>query len=358
MQRYDCLKRMWISYAICCLIFSCRNESNRDDKVFYFSNSSFPIEENLRSEKHVFETLLNPNKIYLKNSVLILSSKGGENLIHLIDKHEMKYLRSTGKKGEAPGEIRNSVWEFDSGLNDSTFWAYDLGGKTNYEFELYYPNTKAKRWIRQEKDFFLGLSMHWVNTNAILSQVTNSSHKFAIFDSTGRKTKEIGAWSFEKNVNPTQANLLTELYQGPIDYSVKKRILVSCSVRFDQFEILDLLRNRELQIRGPIGEDLNYTVESRGNQVGAFVDPETPLGYNDVFVGENSIFLVYIGKTDREISVSGELSRTIFQFDFEGNPLAHFKLDVPIKAITVSEKDRKIYAVTQDREPGIAVFNY
>lgn len=112
-------------------------------------------------------------------------------------------------------------------------------------------------------------------------------------------------------------------------------------------------------VRGPVGDVLDYKVESAGGQVAAFVNPETVRGYIDVFLGKESIFLVFNGKTDIQMRQPGdEISRTIFQFDFEGNPLANFKLDVPIKAITVSEKDRKIYALTQDREPGIAVFNY
>jgi hypothetical protein len=121
---------------------------------------------------------------------------------------------------------------------------------------------------------------------------------------------------------------------------------------------MSLNSGKSILLLGPKNYDIEYEVESQGNELVAFVSEETIKGYSDIFVGNKSIFLVYIGKTSMQRKVSGINSDTIFQFDLEGNPIARFSTDFSISAITVVEKDRKIYAVTNDKDPGIAVFEY
>lgn len=346
-------------FFICVYLFGCHSSKERIGNEIRFVYSSFPEHKNLKSEKYVFDSVLNPNKIHAKNGLLILSENGRDKVIHLIDQSKMKYVRSLGKKGDAPGEFRSTVREFDLGFNDSTVWAYDLNAKTFFEYSLSGDGTTAINSIKQKGDFFMGMSMHWIGSNEIISYLTNNPFKLGVFDTIGNNIRNFGPWSVDKEISTVEGYILSDLHQGQTDVDAENERLVHAALKFDYFEIFDLESGGSFIVRGPVGDVLDYKVESAGGQVAAFVNPETIRGYNDVFLGKESIFLVFNGKTDIQMRQPGaEISRTIFQFDFEGNPLAHFKLDVPIKAITVSEKDRKIYAVTQDREPGIAVFNY
>jgi len=64
---------------------------------------------------------------------------------------------------------------------------------------------------------------------------------------------------------------------------------------------------------------------------------------------------VYVGKINALISSSGETSRTIFQFSLEGKPLIYVTTNFPIESISVDVGSRKIYAITEDKDLGIAV---
>lgn len=340
------------------LLISCveKNENIVLSKNFAFD--SFPVETLLKGEKVIFEYVLNPNKILLKDGFLVVSEEGYGNLLHIIKQDGFLYQRSIGKQGQGPGEIKSGIWELDRGIEKGNFWAYDLQAKTFYEYSLEDTSSTSKRSIQQNEAWFLGYSMHWIDSNEIISYVSRDSYKFGVFDSLGNRISSLGPWSMEKQVDESMGYVLMGLYQGPIEYNITSKILVHASSKFENFTIFDLRTGKIISLEGPGDIKLEYEINTDGNAPFAILNPEIPRGYIDVFVGEKSVYLAYIGKTYREVQEIGELSRTIFQFDFQGNPLANFQLNFPIKSIAVDELSKKIYAVTDDNDPGIAVFNY
>ncbi len=334
------------------------SKPNKLSETLNLKFEDFAKKENLTGEKWTFDSLLNPRQILLKNDVLVVSSNGIGNLIHLIDKNKLAYISSKGIQGDGPGEIPSSIWELDRGLNDSTFWAYDLNSKSIHEFYLYEPSKYASRKINQKQDWFLGFSNHWISPNKILSNVTQDNFKFGIFDSLGNRVDSFGSWSSEKKTDEKTGHFLLTLNQGSIEFNSKNQTLVHGRIRYELLEISNLETGKTISIYGPNLYEVKYEIFGSNDFPLPNVNADTPKGYSDVFVGEKSIFAVYIGKTKASINSSGELSRTIFEFDLNGKPLSFFELNYPIQAITVDEKEKKIYAITEDREPGIAVFKY
>ena len=349
------MKKLFIVAVV--ILFGCSKPNNLPETL-NLKFEDFTKKENLSGEKFTFDSLLNPRKILLKNDVLVVSSDGIGNLIHLIDKNKLAYISSKGIQGEGPGEIRSIIWELDRGLNDSTFWAYDLNSKSIHEFYLYDTSKYASRKINQKQDWFLGFSNHWISPNKLLSNVTRDNFKFGIFDSLGNRVDSFGSWSSEKKTDEKTGYLLLSLNQGPIEYNSKNQILVLSRSQYELLEISNIETGKTVSIYGPNLYEVKYEVFDSNGFPMAAVNADIPKGYSDVFVGEKSVFAVYIGKTKAVINSSGEISRTIFEFDLNGKPLSLYELNYPIKAITVDEKQKKIYAITEDREPGIAVFEY
>ncbi len=342
-------------------LFACHNKKEVGLEEKSFSYSSFERTVHLSSRKFVFDSILQPNKIHLKKGILIVSNLSGPRLIHLIKADSMKYLNGKGIEGSGPGEILGgNIREFDPGLDPTTFWAYDLNSKRNYRFNLFDNEVLSNRVIIQKDDFFYGFSMHWRAEDEIVSYLSHDNYKFGIFDSTGQSLTKVRPWSSEKEVEAVEGYVLSDLYQGPIDFNHNNNLLVHASVRHETFEIINLnLENpNSILITGPTGDPFEYEIEASGNQIGANISPNVKLGYNDVFIGEEAIFLVYIGQTPEELSRLGGLSTVLFEFDLNGKPVAQYKLDRNIKSIVVDELGRKIYATTEDQDPGIAVFDY
>lgn len=340
------------------LLISCVEKNENKVLSKKFGLDSFPVETSIQGEKIFIESVLNPNKILLKDGFLVVSEEGFGNLLHIIKQDGLLYQSSIGKQGQGPGEIKTGIWELDRGINKGNFWAYDLQAKTFYEYSLEDTSSTAKRSIQQNEAWFLGYSMHWIDSNKIISYVSRDSFKFGIFDTLGNRISSLGPWSLEKEVDESMGYALMGLYQGPIEYNFKSKILVFASSKFESFQIFNLKTGQVISLTGPGNIKLEYEINTDGNAPFAILNPDIPRGYIDVFVGEKSIFLAHIGKTYQEVQEMGELSRSIFQFDFQGNPLAYFQLNFPIKSIAVDEFSRKIYTVTDDKDPRIAVFNY
>lgn len=80
--------------------------------------------------------------------------------------------------------------------------------------------------------------------------------------------------------------------------------------------------------------------------------------YDGGFVGNELIYLGFIGKNRIELQNLEDGFNNILVLDFDGNPLIHYKLDQAILRFTVDEKRRKFFGTTTDKEPGILVFEY
>jgi hypothetical protein len=338
-------------------LFSCTQKNISEDSVEYFTLSSFPVSKNIESKKYFYPEILTPHILTIKNGKVVLASIRGENLIHIIDQKTMEYLVGKGNPGEGPDEIMN-VWEFDMGFNENTIWAYSNTGKSFYEFDLSDSSKSAVSKIRQSGDWIQGMSMNWVKRNEIISYMNFSDNKFIIFDSLGKEISKAGPWSTTAKISDESKFVLSDLNQGSKSINRDKLKLVLAKVKFDEFEIFDLNNQTIKVLKGPVNKEFNYTIQTDGNVNVAIADENSVYGYNNSYITENYIFLVFIGKTRQQLGESKETSRDIFQFDLEGNPIAHFETNVSIRSIAVDEKQKKIYAITEDREPGIAVFEY
>lgn len=345
-------------FTIGFILFGCTETTDVGLQRIDFSFDDFEVKKQLTGEKFVYDSILNPKRVLLKGSNLIVSNSGSGYLLHLIDPTTMNYKNGLGVMGNGPGEIAMGIWELDSGLDDDSFWAYDLSGKKFYEFSFSSDSNLASRTITQNESWFFGLSMHWKSRNEIISYLLRSSDAFGVFDTLGKRKELIRPWSFEEEVDEQKGYVLAGLYQGPIEYHSKSKILGHAAIQFEYFELINLEDGTIKEFFGPTNGELNYELDNQNGELNAFVAEETLKGYSDIFVGEQSIFLSYIGKTGQEEQELGLTSNMIFEFDLKGNPKSLFETDIPVRYLTVSETDRIIYGISNDENPGIVRFEY
>lgn len=340
------------------ILISCKNPEKKSLIKKRITFESFPERQYLSGEKFTYDSIIFPRKILVKDNFLIVSNSGNEKPIHIIDRTTMEYEEGKGVIGDGPGEIATGVWEIDSGLQSDSFWVYDLMGKSFYEFTLHKNSLLAKRTIRQNERWFLGFSMNWKSPNEVISYLSRSTHAFGIFDTLGNQKKLIRPWALDKPVTELLGYQLADLYQGPIAYNSKNRILGHAARKFEYFQLIDLQKETTTEILGP-SNSTNFPDSNHDEAtIHSILESDPIQGYTDVFVGDDSIFLLYIGKTATQERLSGTSSNMIFAFDLEGNPKSIFETDFPIRSFTITEEERSIYAVTSDENPGIVKFLY
>jgi len=346
------------SLIVLFVLLGCDSQESEEIRVINYNFDDFVQEEFLKAEFYQFDSIVNPRKILSKGNYLIISEKGSDNLIHLLDKTQMKYLRSTGKQGEGPGEISSGIWELDAGIYQDSFWAYDLSGKSFHQYSLQDSGSFAIRTIRQNESWFLGYSIHQLGSNRFLSYVSRDSFKFGIFDSLGQRISSIRPWSYVDSVDEMTGYILLGLNQGPIGYSEESKILVHAGANYEFFEIINMESQEIIRLLGPSGIELQYEIKGSASDPFAQVSSDVLEGFRDVYVGSSSIFLIYIGQTFEESLQEGIVSKMIFEFSLSGLPKKIYHTDMAIRAISVDESINRIYAITSNKDPGIAVFDY
>jgi hypothetical protein len=337
------------------IFFSCSIKNDNQKRI---TKDSFSEVIKLKGDKKEFVELVNPKKIHLSKDFLVVSTDGNDTLLHFISEDKLEYLFSKGIRGDGPGEINSIVWDIFPSLKDNSFWVYDLNMKKIHEFDLTDSTFKAIQSINQKGDWFYGFSNHWLDPNKIVSYTSMTDHKYMVFDTLGNKVNALRPWNEDKPIDREESYMLSGLYQGPIDFNPHSGILGHASIKFESFELLDVENNNWINVYGPSDVELEYDIFETNSGKSANVKSHVPRGYNDIFVGKETVFLVYIGRTDAEIKDVGYRSNTILQFDLEGNPLSWFDLDFPIRSLTVNESERIFYCITEDREPGIVVYKY
>lgn len=336
---------------IALLLLSCAKENSNTT----FELSSFGKKTALFGEKVIFSEILMPEDILIKNNRIVISDRSNNNLLHVIDKESLIYLSPKGFKGVGPNE-QLIVKKLDHGIINDRFYAYDGQLKKFFDYSLEDTLRLSTGGVRQNEGWSQAVNLSWTRSGDLVSN-TIGEDRYVIYDTTGIPLHKFGKW---RTLMPEEedAYIISDLYQGNFSGNISNNIYVLASSLIDHFEILNINSGSILVIEGPVNNGLEFTTKGTGENSVGIISNNQILGYNGVYVGDKSIFLVYIGKSMADYADDPYASKDIFQFDLSGNPIAHYNLDIPIKTIAVDESSKTIYAVSDDEDPGLVVFKY
>ena len=280
----------------------------------------------------------------------MLTEDKADTLIHLVDAETLDYLSSKGVAGYGPGEIP-SIWNLDSGPSDSTFWAYSLEGKTFNEYSLYSDDPLASQQIKQSEDFFLAVGIAWASPHSLMTYLASGEDKYVEYNLEGDRISSYGKW---KDMIPGGYPdiVIADIHQGRMRSNLKKNKIAKASIYRDRIEILDKGRGEIVGIVGPDNVIAKFTAVSEG----AAISGDFIVAYTDLWLSENYIFALYSGKSDLELMETGRGKTEIFVFNYQGKPVALLKTDVPLSTLTIDESGQMLYAITEEEDPTVVVF--
>jgi hypothetical protein len=339
----------------------CSEQIPKIDNLKIFNINEIPKTIKLSGKKHFFEPVKMPDKIYTKNGKLII----GESRrlyaelppIHIIDAQNMAYLRSLGKVGFGPGEI-SDVSGIDLGYDENSIWIYSAMEKRFSEFLLDDTTSLSKNQIKQAGDFYMAMAMTWSSDSTVMCRLVNDPHQFAEFHIDGRRLVNYGNWEDILVRKDLTNYMMSDLHFGWFKGSQLNNVYASAGAYRDRIEILNRENGIIIITDGPINYIPKFDiVDNRGSSGKLIVDIGEPLAYLDIVITGNNILGLYTGKTEKQLSEESEIARDIYVFDLEGNIISKIELDISIRALAVDEKSKKIFGITTDEDPGIAVFD-
>lgn len=354
---------MRIYIILILFIMGCSSYSNNQEKslktqIIFKENQVQSI--NLNSKKIEFEKIINPEKIALKGSKLFVLENIRTNVetpfIHIIETRNWSYFKSKGKVGFGPMEISSATF-FEPGFSDSTFFTYSSRDKALSEFSLNDTSLLAIRQIKQPDNFFSVVNLYLLAEDRFIGISVNDENKLIEFNTSGERISGYGNWEPVLGHSELSNFNLFELNSGWFKTNESKDVFVKASIKRDKLEIFNYKDKNFISVLGPDLELPPFQIRGPVGNRSLDVPISNPYRYRDVAITDKKIFALYGGISESQYRESGELARKIYVFDLQGNPEFILKLDRSIKGIAIDNIHKKIYGITTDASPGIAIFD-
>lgn len=331
--------RLLIILVIFCF-FSC---DEGKDKSRYFT--TFESEYSLKHELKAFTphyygkgTILN----FTNNKLFIHDLYSQDSIITVYSTKSFKKLGNIGTYGQEPGHILQPGSLAFSSNKEKLFLVdnakghivgYDIDSALNQSDYLPstfipYPSNIFVSFIEHlEKDIFITRQLD-INTDLLIKFKSEN-----IIDTLGK-------W-YQTDDPIVLMDDFTQYYYG-ISKHPKKERYVSLYTAYDVIQVTDSTGNSTFTI-GP--EKISYK-DIKNEYV----------TYSRPYTSDDYIFASYIGEEFNQL-LSFSFSN-IHVFDWEGNPIAKFNLDIPLLNFTIDIESRIIYGLADNENRDFVTFKF
>lgn len=322
----------------------------------------------LKGNKIVFQQLMSPRRLNMVGNNLIISENSRVApelpLIHVINKTTLKYKFPKGITGFGPLEISDATL-VEPGFSEGSFLVYSSMEKKFTEFSL---NDTSKLGISQYKQseaMFGMYSLFHASDSSVIGIMANDKNRLVEYSTiTGNRIDGYGEWQkipgadhlidyYDPDINYH----LGEINKGRFKADRKLGLFVKANAYIDRIEIFHYDTKTFDIVEGPRLEVPDFKVNYSNGRSAVTFDLDYPYGYGDVSITPNYIFALYGGNSPNKIRNTNEIAKTIYILNHTGNVLGKIALDISIVDMVVDEDLGKIYGITTDKDPGIAVFD-
>ncbi|WP_158530487.1 BF3164 family lipoprotein [Algoriphagus yeomjeoni] len=335
-------------------------------------NNPFELEEtkiyNLTGKKINYPQLMTPRRLNVVGDYLIVSERSRISLdyplIHVFKKNPLSYLFPKGITGFGPLEIPDATL-VEPGFSDSTFTVYSSMSKKFTDFSLNDSSRLGISEYKQPEGLFGMYSMFHSSDTSVIGIMANDPNRLVEFSTTnGNRIAGYGNWEKIPDTNhlidysdPDINYHMGEINKGRFKSNRKLGLFVKANSHRDRIEIFHHDTKTFVIVEGPRLEVPDFKINySKGNSAVVF-DHDYPFGFGDVSITEKYIFALYSGFTTEYMLKTNEIAKTIYVLTHTGEVIGRFNLDISVVDTVVDQELGKIFGITTDEDPGIAVFD-
>lgn len=281
-------------------------------------------------------------------NLVVYDLQSGESYV-LFDALSGEYITRFGRIGQGPGEISSGSYGC---LSDGRFVVFDDATKnvTAYDMDTLRNGARHGGFVwRQRYDIgdgqlsrlaFLGDGLFFG------AGLLDSHYQYILFDSDNHiHDTAVEVYNSEDTSFDRYTRFLSN--QGDLVMNCSGKRL-ACALNFSSnidFLAVDEGKIRlvkSLRLKNPL-----YLPESSGGIYSASVTPESFWGYISLCSTDKYVYALY---SDKKVMESGRCSSTVLVYDWDGNPVRSFQLDVPAFHIAADETDSRLFVSLMDEE--------
>ncbi|WP_339754158.1 BF3164 family lipoprotein [Algoriphagus aquimarinus] len=342
---------------------ACTNSDNKNPFILENENVYHLI-----GHKTYFSELLMPRHLNVVGDYLIISEGSRLSpdlpLLHVIKKNPLTYKFPKGVTGFGPFEIPDATL-VEPGFSDSTFTVYSSMSKKFTDFSLRDTLRLGIKEYKQPQELFGMYRMFHATDSTVIGIMANDSNRLVEFSMlNGKRIAGYGNWEKIPNadhlIDYTDPDInyhMGEINKGRLKVNQKLGLFVKANGYRDRIEIFHYDSKTFDIVEGPRLEVPDFKIRYSSSKSAVIFNPEYPYGYGDVSIGEKYIYALYGGVTEKQIRETNEIAKIIYVLTHTGEVVGRFNLDISVADMVVDEELGKIYGITTDEDPGIAVFD-
>lgn len=349
------MERLKLYLALCSIIMliSCdKNKQNDFSVIEYSNNNIMRIHDTLIGNSYSLHEPLKVRRIDEISSFLILVSEESvsNNLISLYEKSNLNHVYSFAKYGKGPGELLTPV-TIDVNSNNNQFLIQDGTKKKGFIYELDSILYKRGNYIPKEEsivnypDLFC-YDLFYMADDIFLTTTFHKNKQFLFIDKMGNVLNAFGNYPEIKQMENTNKNLYGDIFQGVYAIRPDRSKMVQALLMFDKIIIYDLF-NEGKRTTIKTGENNPFQRE--------FKKTAQDFSYISTYCSDSIIYALWGGNSIKGKTPTGNFLQL---FDWQGNHIKTFFLNVPLFDFCVDESERKIYGINFELNESLTVYNF
>ncbi|MFA8432935.1 MAG: BF3164 family lipoprotein [Marinifilaceae bacterium] len=297
--------------------------------------------------------LYNPTTVLIKDSLGIFWDWNGENYLTCYDLKQQKAICAFGKKGNGPGEIlRPFRLDWNRNKSEVDVYVIELNQIHSYQLKDLVDSVivDRKQKVKPTKANFR--SAIYINDSLVMGEgyFFGCENRFGLYNLKSKKFT--GFAQYPEDDHPETISIFkSSAYQCILMKHPSKEFVLAANGYSPMFDIIDVSTQKIIHKRHYKYPD--YVPPASNEYTGKISVPikRTNIdGFAGVDVTEEKIYMLFSGRTYEEYKDRCQYGNFILVYDWEGNPLKAYQVDLDLKSIAVDEKLNRIYAIAVDDE--------
>jgi len=345
------MKKLFI--VLFTILLGCKQE---DDKSIYYNFDNFSNTVKLKHKKAEGISQLSPSKLCVFDSIIMVVDYIQNPRLHFYKKNDLSKITEYGFIGEGPEEFNtvecNCQVFKDLETRDSQIMIYEFGYGIAYKVNLSGILRKDKN--NKKEKFYLNPEIYNADNlfyfdDIVYGEATDNK-KVKYFKTPLNDTNNfipLGNINSDEALDRAESVMeRSNLDRSFMAYSDDNQKFIAAYLRYNKIILLDKELNEDHVIYFGNKEIIPKTKD--------LYSKESAVYYEAPFAGKKGFFVPFIGVKNNIT----EMPQEIHFFNYLGEPLIRYVLDMPIKSFTIDENSRKIYAITESENAPFVTFEY
>ncbi len=287
--------------------------------------------------------ILKPAHVIRKNDSYMIWDLNNEKMLHLVDFNTKKLINGI-KKGSGPGEV---VAIIDLQFKDDSFFIFDPDRQKVNQVDISSDTTftlKEVMDINSDKRIF---SANYQGSHLIANGLFDDAWLVTLKEN-GEITSKVDFPGFEETSNTTGMELSLLYLSTRIANKPDNKKVVAATQSFAVLSFLNYIDGlileeyKQIKYYGP-----DFTLPERG---GIAWSKDGQVGFCGLDCDDEFVYALYSGRTFEEYGMLSHNCEHLLVYDWDGNPVKHYTLDIPLFSMKYDSEKNTIYGIGYNPE--------